>query len=96
MNMTETINGHHSIWTFLSKSVKKKKLDSIFSVSARSPSWADTEHWKIFVVTGVALYPAFPDYVTRFCYKYRDCREDCRQNMGAMPDRFLEKLICRA
>jgi nitroreductase len=55
MNVTEAINGRHSIRAFLSKPVEKGKLDAVLSASVRAPSWANTQPWEIFVVTGGAL-----------------------------------------
>jgi nitroreductase len=55
MNVTEAINGRHSIRAFLSKPVEKDKLDALLAASVRAPSWANTQPWEIFVVTGGAL-----------------------------------------
>jgi nitroreductase len=55
MNVIEAINGRHSIRAFLPKPVEKDKLNAILAASARSPSWANTQPWEIFVVTGDVL-----------------------------------------
>jgi nitroreductase len=55
MNVTEAINGRHSIRAFLSKPVEKEKLDAILAASSHSPSWANTQPWEIFAVTGDTL-----------------------------------------
>jgi nitroreductase len=55
MNVTEAINGRHSIRAFLSKPVEKEKLDAVLSASLRAPSWANTQPWEIFAVTGGTL-----------------------------------------
>jgi nitroreductase len=55
MNVTEAINGRHSIRAFLSKPVEKEKLDAVLSASVRAPSCADTQPWEVFIVTGGAL-----------------------------------------
>jgi nitroreductase len=55
MNVTEAINERHSIRAFLSKPVEREKLDAILAASSRSPSWANTQPWEIFVVTGDTL-----------------------------------------
>jgi nitroreductase len=55
MNVTEAINWRHSIRAFLPKPVEKEKLDAVLSASARAPSWANTQPWEIFAVTGNTL-----------------------------------------
>jgi nitroreductase len=55
MNVTEAINGRHSIRAFLSKPVEREKLDAILAASSRVPSWANTQPWEIFVVSGGTL-----------------------------------------
>ncbi|MDR1481967.1 MAG: nitroreductase [Synergistaceae bacterium] len=55
MNVTEAINGRHSIRAFLPKPVEKEKLDSVLLASVRAPSWANTQPWEIFAVTGDTL-----------------------------------------
>jgi nitroreductase len=55
MNVTEAINGRHSIRAFLSKPVEKEKLDAVLTASLRAPSWANTQPWEIFVATGKTL-----------------------------------------
>jgi nitroreductase len=55
MNVTEAINWRHSIRAFLSKTVEKEKLDAVLSASVRAPSWANTQPWEIFAVTGGTL-----------------------------------------
>jgi nitroreductase len=55
MNVTEAIIGRHSIRAFLSKPVEREKLDAVLASSVRSPSWANTQPWEIFAVTGDTL-----------------------------------------
>ncbi|MDR1649545.1 MAG: nitroreductase [Synergistaceae bacterium] len=55
MNVIEAINGRHSIRAFLPKPVEKEKLAAVLAASVRSPSWANTQPWEIFVVAGGAL-----------------------------------------
>jgi nitroreductase len=55
MNVTEAITGRHSIRAFLPKPVEKEKLAAVLAASSRAPSWANTQPWEIFVVTGCAL-----------------------------------------
>jgi nitroreductase len=55
MNVAEAISGRHSIRAFLSKPVEKEKLDAVLLASLRAPSWANTQPWEIFAVTGDTL-----------------------------------------
>jgi nitroreductase len=55
MNVTEAIKERHSIRAFLPRPVEKEKLDAVLAASVRAPSWANTQPWEIFVVTGGTL-----------------------------------------
>ena len=55
MNVIEAIMARRSTRAFLSKPVEKDKLDAVLVTAVRSPSWANTQPWEIFVVTGEAL-----------------------------------------
>jgi nitroreductase len=55
MNVTEAINERHSIRAFLSKPIEKDRLSAVLAASSRTPSWANTQPWEIFVVTGNTL-----------------------------------------
>jgi nitroreductase len=55
MNVTEAINGRHSIRAFLPKPVEKENLNAVLAASVLAPSWANTQPWEIFVVTGAVL-----------------------------------------
>jgi nitroreductase len=55
VSVTEAINWRHSIRAFLPKPVEKEKLDAVLAASVRAPSWANTQPWEIFVVTGSTL-----------------------------------------
>jgi nitroreductase len=55
MNVIEAINERHSTRAFLSKPVEQEKLDVVLAASVRAPSWANTQPWEIFVVTGSTL-----------------------------------------
>ena len=55
MNVIEAINERHSTRAFLSKPVEKEKLDAVLAASVRTPSWANTQPWEVFAVTGAAL-----------------------------------------
>jgi nitroreductase len=55
MNVIEAINERRSIRAFLTKPVERDKLNVILAASARSPSWANTQPWEIFIAAGATL-----------------------------------------
>lgn len=55
MNVIEAINMRHSTRAFLSKPVEKEKLNAVLEVAARTPSWANSQPWEVFVATGDTL-----------------------------------------
>jgi nitroreductase len=69
MNVTDAINWRHSIRAFLPKPVEKEKLDAILAVSVRAPSWANTQPWEIFVVTGDTLEEIRKGYRQKYADK---------------------------
>jgi nitroreductase len=69
MNVTEAINGRHSIRAFLPKPVEKEKLDAVLDASVRAPSWANTQPWEIFAATGAALEKIKEGYRQKYADK---------------------------
>jgi nitroreductase len=55
MTVREALFARHSFRAFLPKPVEKEKLRSILEAAQRSPSWANSQPWEIFVVSGAAL-----------------------------------------
>jgi nitroreductase len=55
MTTREALLARHSFRAFLPKPVEKEKLRSILEAAQRSPSWANSQPWEIFVVSGAAL-----------------------------------------
>ncbi|GHV31771.1 nitroreductase [Synergistales bacterium] len=55
MNAIEAINERRSIRAFSPKPVEKDKLNAVLAASSRTPSWANTQPWEIFVATGDTL-----------------------------------------
>jgi len=55
MNVIEALNARHSTRAFLSAPVEREKIDAILTAAARTPSWANTQAWEVFVVTGGTL-----------------------------------------
>jgi nitroreductase len=55
MTVREALSARHSFRAFLPRPVEKEKLRSILEAAQRSPSWANSQPWEIFVVSGSAL-----------------------------------------
>lgn len=55
MNVTEALNARHSTRAFLPKPVEKDKLNAVLDAAVRTPSWANSQPWKVFVATGDTL-----------------------------------------
>jgi nitroreductase len=55
MTVREALFARHSFRAFLPKPVEKEKLSGILEAAQRSPSWANSQPWEIFVVSGGAL-----------------------------------------
>lgn len=69
MNMIEAINSRHSTRAFLSKPVKKDILEAIFEAAARTPSWANSQPWEVYVATGETLQRIRDGYRQRYAEK---------------------------
>ncbi|MCR3923557.1 MAG: nitroreductase [Firmicutes bacterium] len=55
MNVIEAINTRHSTRAFLSQPVEKEKLNAVLEAAARTPSWANSQPWEVFIATGNTL-----------------------------------------
>lgn len=55
MNVIEALNARHSTRAFLSTPVEKEKLLAVLEAAARTPSWANSQPWEVFVATGGTL-----------------------------------------
>ena len=55
MTVREALLARHSFRAFLPKPVEQEKLSAILEAAQRSPSWANSQPWEIFVVSGTAL-----------------------------------------
>jgi nitroreductase len=54
MTVTEALHARRSTRAFLSVPVERNKLDAILA-AARTPSWANSQPWEVFVAAGGAL-----------------------------------------
>jgi nitroreductase len=55
MNVIEALAKRRSVRAFLPAPVEREKLIAIFEAAARTPSWANSQPWEVFVATGEAL-----------------------------------------
>ncbi|HML36279.1 MAG TPA: nitroreductase [Bacillota bacterium] len=55
MNVMEALKTRRSARAFLPKPIEKEKLHAIFEAAARTPSWANTQPWEVFVASDATL-----------------------------------------
>ena len=55
MTVPEALAARRSVRAFLPKPVETEKLTAVFEAAARTPSWANTQPWDVFVATGETL-----------------------------------------
>ena len=55
MKVTEALANRRSIRAFLPKSIEKETLMAILEAASRTPSWANSQPWDVFVATGETL-----------------------------------------
>jgi len=55
MNVIEAIKSRRSVRAFLSQPVEPEKLEAVLEAAVRTPSWANTQPWEIFVAQGETL-----------------------------------------
>ena len=69
MNVTEALSKRRSVRAFLSTPVPSEKLTAIFEAAARTPSWANSQPWEVFVATGEALEKIKKGYAENYANK---------------------------
>ncbi len=69
MNVTEAIKTRRTARAFLSRPIEKEKLNAIFEAAARTPSWANTQPWEVFVATGDTLERIREGYRKKYAEK---------------------------
>jgi nitroreductase len=55
MNVGEALRARRTLRAFVDRPVPRATLEAILSDSLRTPSWANTQPWEIFVAGGTAL-----------------------------------------
>ncbi|MDR1206146.1 MAG: nitroreductase [Peptococcaceae bacterium] len=66
MNVIEALNARHSTRAFLPAPVEKDKLNAILEAALRTPSWANSQPWEIFVATGGTLDRVKKAYLKKY------------------------------
>ncbi len=69
MNVIEAITSRRSARAFLSQPVEKDKLDAVLAAAVRTPSWANTQPWEIFVAAGKTLERIKQGYQHKYAEK---------------------------
>lgn len=69
MNVIEALSARHSVRAFLPKQVEKQKLDAILEAAVRTPSWANSQPWELFIATGATLDRIRKGYAGKYAEK---------------------------
>ncbi|MCL2121764.1 MAG: nitroreductase [Clostridiales bacterium] len=69
MTVRESLYSRHSTRAFLSTPVERAKLDAVLEAAARTPSWANTQPWDVFVATGATLERIRQAYADKYAQK---------------------------
>jgi nitroreductase len=66
MNVVEALNERHSTRAFLPTPIAKDKLNAILEAALRTPSWANSQPWEVFVASGGALDRVKQAYLKKY------------------------------
>ena len=69
MNVKEALDARHSTRAFLPKPVEKEKMNAILEAAVRTPSWANSQPWEVFVATGDTLNRIKSSYKQKYADK---------------------------
>ncbi len=78
MHVTEALDARHSTRAFQSMPVEVEKLNSVFQAAARTPSWANSQPWEVFVAMGDTLKRIKSGYAQKYADKAKACPETAR------------------
>jgi len=87
------ITSRHSMRAYLPTPVPRETIERILEVAARAPSGANTQPWKVHVLTGAAL----ADLCQRIGAAFDDPAEDAahQQEYSYYPERWVSPYIDR-
>ncbi|MGI5837314.1 MAG: nitroreductase family protein, partial [Chloroflexota bacterium] len=66
MNVAEALERRYTCRAFKPDPVSRETITSILKVALRSPSWANTQPWELFVAGGKALERIRTGYLENF------------------------------
>ena len=66
MDVKEAINRRQSVRAFSRRSLEREKLTAVLEAALRTPSWANTQPWEIYVAAGEALERVRAAYMGSF------------------------------
>ena len=66
MKVTDALKERRSVRAFLPTPVEEEKLTAIFEAAARTPSWANSQPWELFVATGETLARIKESYIEKY------------------------------
>ncbi|NLT40506.1 MAG: hypothetical protein GXX89_08610 [Clostridiales bacterium] len=69
MTVKEALYARRSTRAFLSKSVEEEKLRAVLEAAVRTPSWANSQPWEVFVATGDTLERIKKGYSEKYAQK---------------------------
>ena len=78
MNVTQALAKRRSVRAFLPKPVEHEKLTAIFEAAMRTPSWANSQPWEVFVATGEPLEKIKKAYAENYTNKLAPAPETPR------------------
>ena len=66
MNVIEALNARHSVRQFRSDPVSRDIITKIMTAAGRSPSWADTQPWEVYLAAGETLERIRQGFLTAY------------------------------
>jgi len=78
MKVTEAMRARSSIRAFKPDNVDRKLLMEIFEEAARTPSWANSQPWEVFVADGEPLKRILAEYAKNYENKLTGAPERAR------------------